>query len=178
MYLRSVTAIAVAAALALPSVAAATTTAVRTGSFDAMGTGTLVVQGNLRVFGTLEGTIIVRDRVGGAVVKIAGIRQKPKLIFVGNRRIRVYTLRRVNDSYYAKGLNIRVELRSPKATVSMSAFGRGRVMRLAGEGTYHLNGGTEEQWSSPLLPLPITPPPPEPPTLPAGARAAIGEISA
>ena len=171
---RAVIAFAAAATLAAPTAALARGTVLRTGSFDAMGTGTLVAQGTLRVFGSLEGTMIVRDRVGGAVIKIAGVRQKPKLIFVGVRRVRVYTLRRINDSFYAKGDNIRVELRSPRATLSMSAFGRGRVLRMDGAGTYHLNNGAEEQWSSALLPLAITPSPPELPTPPAATPRVNG----
>ena len=175
---RFVTTVAAAALLALPAAAMAGKTATRTGSFDAMGTGTLVAQGNLRVFGTIQGTVVVRDRVGGAVVKIAGVRQKPKRIVVGDETIRVYTLKRVDDSFYAKGQNIRVELRSPKATLSMSAFGRGRISRLDGEGTYHLNGDIEEQWSSALLPLAIAPPPPEVPTPPATDRGLTAAVSA
>ncbi len=171
---RAVIAFAAAASLAVPTAALAKETVLRTGSFDAMGTGTLVAQGALRVFGSLEGRIIVRDRVGGAVIKIAGVRQKPKLVFVGARRVRVYTLRRIHDSFYAKGDNIRVELRSPRATLSMSAFGRGRVLRMDGAGTYHLNGGTEEQWSSALLPLAITPAPPELPTPPVATPRVNG----
>ena len=76
---RVIIAFAAAASLAVPTAALASTTAVQTGSFDAMGIGTLVAQGKLRAFGTIEGTIIVRDRIGGAVVKIAGVRQTPKL---------------------------------------------------------------------------------------------------
>ena len=166
----------VAAALALPAAGSAATTAVRTGSFDAMGTGTLAVQGNLRVFGTLTGTMLVRDRVGGAVVRIAGVRKRPKLTINAGKTIRVYTLRRVDASFYAKGTDIRVELRSPKATVSMSAFGRGRVLRLFGEGTYHLNGGVEEQWSSAVVPFAIKPPPPERPPPPVTPSVAIAGI--
>lgn len=173
----AVVALAAAASLAIPAAAVAKTTERQTGSFDAMGTGTLVAQGTLRVFGTIEGMIIVRDRAGGAVVKIAGVRQKPKVIVVGDRRVRVYTLRRIKDPFYAKGDNIRVELRSPRATLSMSALGRGRILRMDGQGTYHLNGGTEEQWSSALLPLAITPAPPELPTPPAAGRTSTAELS-
>jgi hypothetical protein len=170
-------AFAVAASLAVPTAALAKTTAIRTGSFDAMGTGTLAAEGSLRVFGTIEGMILVRDRVGGAVVKIAGVRQKPKVIFVGDRKVRVYTLRRINDDFYAKGDNIRVELRSPRATLSMSALGRGQVLRMDGDGTYHLNGVAGEQWSSTLLPLAIKPPPPELPTPSATRGATTAEVS-
>ncbi len=174
---RVIIAFAAAASLAVPTAALASTTAVQTGSFDAMGIGTLVAQGKLRAFGTIEGTIIVRDRIGGAVVKIAGVRQTPKLIVVGDRKVRVYTLRRINDSFYAKGSDIRIELRSPTATLSMSVLGRGRVMRLEGEGTYHLNGGTEEQWSSALLPLAIEPAPRDRRTPPAAGPTATAEFS-
>jgi hypothetical protein len=175
---RVVIAFAAAASLAVPAAALAKTTAIRTGSFDAMGTGTLAAEGSLRVFGTIEGMMIVRDRVGGAVVKIGGVRQKPKVIFVGLRRVRVYTLRRINDTFYAKGDNIRVELRSPRATLSMSVLGRGRILRMDGEGTYHLNGSVaDEQWSSALLPLAIKPTPPELPTPPAPGHATTATLS-
>jgi cytoskeletal protein CcmA (bactofilin family) len=171
---RIIVTLAALATLVVPSSALSATTAARTGSFDAMGTGTIVLQGKLRVFGTIQGTVIVRDRVGGAVVRIGGTRQKPKVIRNGGTVVRVYTLRKVDDSFYAKGDNIRVELRSPEANVSMSAFGRGRVIRLTGEGTYHLNGGTEEAWSSAVVPIAIQPPPPEPPN----PSAAANEVAA
>lgn len=141
-----------------------------------MGTGTLAAQGNLRVFGTVEGTVLIRDRVGGAIVKIAGVRQKAKRTIVNGKTIRIYTLKRVNATFYAKGRNIRVELRSPKETLSISAVGRGTVLRMAGEGTYHLNGGVEELWSSALLPLAIAPPPPvesTPLVVPGGPTAGV-----
>lgn len=165
---RIVIAVAAIAMLAIPATSLATRTAVRTGSFDTMGTGTLVAQGSLRAFGTIEGTVIVRDRVGGAIVKIGGVRQKPRLVELGDRTIRVYILKKVSDSFYAKGDNIRIELRAPDSSMSMSALGRGRIMRLDGEGTYHLNGGDEQPWSSALLPLAIAPLPPELPTPPGG----------
>ncbi len=169
---RTVIAIAAATMLAAPAAALATSTAARTGSFDAMGTGTLVAQGKLRVFGTIKGTVLVRDRTGKAVVKIAGVRQKPKRVLVGGKAVRVYLIKRVDGAFYAKGEDIKVELRAPKATLSMSAFGRGRITLLDGEGTYHLNGLDEEQWTSALLPLAITPPEPEnkPPTDGDGPR--------
>lgn len=171
---RLIVTLAAFAALTVPSGAVSTTTAARTGSFDAMGTGTIVLQGKLRVFGTVQGTMIVRDRFGGAVVRIGGVRQKPKVVRNGDSVVRVYTLRKVDASFYAKGENIRVELRSPNATVSMSAFGHGRVMRLDGEGTYHLNGGAEQAWSSTVVPIAIKPPPPERPT----SRAATNGVAA
>ena len=173
---RVIIAFAAAASLAVPAAALARQTVLRTGSFYAMGTGTVAVQGALRVYGTIEGTVIVRDRVGGAVVKIAGVRQKPKLVVVGDRRVRVYTLRRINDTFYAQGDNIRVELRSPRATLSMTAIGRGRVVTLDGEGTYDLNGDlVAEQWSLAMLPLAIKPPHPEL-NPPAGRRATTAEL--
>jgi hypothetical protein len=158
---RIATAFAVAAALTVSATAMASKSAARPGSFDAKGTGTLVAQGKLRVFGEIDGTVIVRDRAGDAVVRLGGIRQKPKAVVSGDRTIRVYTLRKVDDAFYAKGDNIRVELRAPDGNVSMSAFGRGTVTRLEGEGTYHLNGGEEQSWSSAIVPVAIKPPPPE-----------------
>ena len=165
--------VALAVSLAVPSGALASKSAARTGSFDAMGTGTLVAQGNLRAFGTIDGTIIVRDTVGGAIVRIDGVRQKPtRLITSGSRTTRIYNLRRIDDSFFVKGQNVRIELRSPTTTLSMSAIGRGRVTVLSGEGTYHVNGGDELQWTSAILPIKIAPPPPAPRTAPSTTRSA------
>lgn len=160
---RVITALAVAASLLVPTGAIATKSAARTGSFDAMGTGTLVLQGNLRAFGTIDGKVIVRDSAGGAIVRIGGVRQKPtRIIGSGDDAIRVYNLKRVDASFFVRGQGVRIELRSPETTLSMSAIGRGRVTVLSGQGTYHLNGGDELQWTSAIVPIKIAPPPPEP----------------
>ena len=136
--------------------------AARVGGFDATGSGTVVTRGNLTVFGNITGTFVVRDPVGGATVKLNGVRQQPAIIVADGREVRVYRLRKVQDaSFYAKGRNIRVELRStPDTTLSMTALGRGTVQRLEGTGTYHLNGGTEEQWPPVASPIEIRPPKP------------------
>ncbi len=170
--------LAVAAALVVPAVSVATTTAERTGTFDAQGTGTIVAQGRLSAaFGTIDGTglIIVRDRLGDAVVKIGKVRQRAKVIRVGGRRVRVFTIRRASGAFLVQGRGLRMEIRSPNADVSVTMFGRAAVTRLAGTGVYQLNAGPETQWSSAPLPLQIKPPPPVPPREkslePAGATA-------
>lgn len=167
---RIVIAITAATLLTAPTAALAASTAARTGSFDAMGTGTLVAEGKLRVFGTIEGTIVIRDRIGGAVVKIAGVRQRPKRTVVRGQTQFVYKLQDIDGAFFAKGQSIRIELRAPdEQTLSMSAFGRGQVTRLSGEGTYHLNGDDEHEWTSAVPPIEIAPPQSFPkPTPPGG----------
>ncbi len=134
-----------------------------------MGTGTLVAEGKLRVFGTMEGTIVIRDRIGRAVVKIAGVRQRPKRSVVRGQTQFVYKLRDVDGAFFARGESIRIELRtSDEQTLSVSAFGRGEVTRLSGEGTYHLNGDEEQEWTSAVPPIEIAPPDAFPKPTPPG----------
>lgn len=133
-----------------------------------MGTGAVTVQGKLRVFGTIDGTVVIRDRAGDAVVKIGGIRQKPKRAMVRGQRQIVYRFKNVDGAFFVKGRNIKIELRATDETLSMSAFGRGEITRLTGEGTYHLNGGDELEWTSAILPIAINPPQPLPKPTPPG----------
>jgi hypothetical protein len=155
---------AAAATLAVPAATVATTQAERAGTFDAIGVGTIVAQGRFSaVFGSIQGpgVIMVRDPFGGAVVKLGAKRQRPRLVRTpAGRIVRVYAVRTTGDSFIVQGRGLRVELRSPKTTMSVSMFGRGSVTRLAGDGTYHLNNGTETPWLSAPLPLQIKPPPP------------------
>ena len=155
----------------------AQTDAMRVGSFDATGTGTLVAQGNLTAFGKIDGSVLVRDRVGGAIVKINGIPQRPRLVRVGLRSVRVFTVRKATGSFYVRGRAVRIELRAPAATLSVAIIGRGTVPRLDGDGTYTLNAEPTADWIGAPLPLHIRPPQrvsPEPArttteTAPAGA---------
>ena len=82
----------------------------------------------------------------------------------------VYKLQDIDGAFFAKGQSIKIELRAPdEQTLSMSAFGRGQVTRLSGEGTYHLNGDDEHEWTSAVLPIEIAPPQSFPkPTPPGG----------
>ena len=123
-----------------------------------MGTGTVIAQGKLRVFGTIDGTVVIRDRSGDAVVKIGGIRQQPKRAMLRGQRQIVYRFKNVDGAFFVRGRNIKIELRATGETLSMTAFGRGEVTRLTGEGTYHLNGGGELDWTSALVPIVIDPP--------------------
>jgi hypothetical protein len=151
--------------LALSAAALSKTTAMRVGSFDATGTGTLVTQGNLTAFGKIEGSFVVRDSVGAAVVKVNGLRQRPKLVRVGLRTVRVFTIRRANGPFYVRGRGVRIELRAPTATLSVAIIGRGTVTRLDGNGTYTLNTEATAEWIGAPLPIRIKPPPkvaPEP----------------
>ncbi len=135
-----------------------------------MGTGTLVAEGKLRAFGTIEGTILIRDRTGGAIVKIAGVLQRPKRSVVRGQTQFIYNLKDVDGAFFVKGRSFRIELRaSGEQTLSVSAFGRGAVTRLSGEGTYHLNGDEEHEWTSAVPPIEIAPPDTFPkPTPPGG----------
>jgi len=163
---RILASLTVAAALVVPAAAIASTTAERAGTFDAEGVGQIVAQGRFSaVFGSIQGTglIIVRNPTGDPVVKLGTKRQRPKLVRVGRRVVRVYTIRRAGGSFFVQGRGLRVDLRSPSATISVSLFGRGSVTRLSGAGTYHLNDGETTDWASAPLPLQITPPPPPPP---------------
>ncbi len=157
-----------ATVLVTPVAVSASTTAARTGSFDAMGTGTVIAQGKLRVFGMIDGTVAVRDLAGGAVVKIAGVRQKPRRVMLRGRAQFVYKIKDVDGAFFANGRGLRVELRAPDGTLSISAFGRGTITRMSGEGTYHLNGGDEQSWSTAAMPLAIAPPSKAPNPEPVG----------
>ncbi len=163
---RLFTALVLTLTLALSTVALSKVTAMRVGSFDATGTGTLVAQGNLTAFGKMEGSIIVRDRVGGALVKVNAVTQRPKLVRVGFRIVRVYTIRKAKGAFYVRGKDVRVELRAPKAQLSVAIIGRGTVSRLDGEGTYTLNTDPTADWLDAPLPIRIRPqrPAPEEPT--------------
>lgn len=166
MHRRLFTALVLTLTLALSTVALARVTAMRVGSFDATGTGILVAQGDLTAFGKIDGSIVVRDRVGGALVKVNAVTQRPKLVRAGLRIVRVYTIRKANGAFYVRGRNVRVELRAPKAQLSVAIIGRGIVSRLDGEGTYTLNTAPSADWLGAPLPILIRPQrrPPEEPT--------------
>lgn len=142
----------------------------RVGSFDANGTGTFAARGELTTFGKIEGagTILVRDRVGGAVVKVNGVRQRFKVVRVGLRLVRVYTIpvrkaptttsRLVKStSFYVRGMDVRIELRAPKSVLSLALIGRGQVVTLTGDGTYSLNDEPPAEWIDAPLPIQIKP---------------------
>jgi hypothetical protein len=157
---RTIISIAVGAALLAPAASLASLTTERVGSLEATGTGTIVARGNLTAFGRIEGTVLVRDRHGRAVVRINGVRQRPKTVGTGVNAVRVYTIRRASGAFYAQGKNVRIELRSPANDLSVTMFGRGAVTQMTGEGTFKLNAGEEEQWVNAAVPLQIRPAPP------------------
>lgn len=170
MHRRLFTALALTLTLAVSTVALSTSTAMRVGSFDANGTGTFAARGELTAFGKIDGsgTIVVRDRAGGAVVKLNGLPQRFKLVRVGLRVVRVYTipLRRgpvttsksvKPSSFYVRGRDVRIELRAPKAVLSVALIGRGQVLLLDGEGTYSLNNEPPAGWIDAPLPIQIKP---------------------
>lgn len=164
MRVRLLIALASVAALAVPLTASATTAAVRTGSFSASGTGTVVINGNFTdAFGSkLRGTLIVRDQAGDARVLIGGVVQKAKRVKVGNRFVRVFTIERPNRAFafHVKGSRVRITIKSPSNTLSIQVFGRGAVTRLEGDGTYILNDDAEATWGEAPLPLQIKAPRP------------------
>ena len=178
MHRRLLPALVLTLTLGLSVGALASTSAMCVGSLDASGTGTLAAQGSLTAFGKLDGSIIVRDRVGGAVVKINAVPQRPKLVRVGFRTVRVFTIRKAKGPFYVRGANVRIELRAPKSPLSVAIIGRGMVLRLDGDGTYTLNTDPVAQWSDAQLPIFIRPErrvDPEPPRTtaaitPTGAR--------
>jgi len=162
---RVLTTLAVGATLLVPAALFATTTVERAGTFDATNVGTIVAQGRFSaVFGTIEGTgaLLVRDPSGTAVVKLGAKRQRPKVVKVGARRIRVYTIRKAKGAFFVQGKGLRVELRSATSTISISLFGRGSVTRLSGDGEYKLNTDPPVALSAAPLPLQIKPPPSAP----------------
>lgn len=161
---RHLIAVAVTASLAVPAVASATISAERTGSFAASGTGTVVVNGSFTdAFGSkLRGTLIVRDPKGDAKVLIGGVAQKAKRITIGTKVVRMFTIRRPNRafSFYVKGSNVRITIKSPDNPLSLQVFGRGTVTRLDGDGTFTLNDDAPVAWADAALPLRIKPPKP------------------
>jgi hypothetical protein len=165
MMRRVITTLAVGATLIVPAALVGTTTAQQTGTFDATNVGAIVAQGRFSaVFGTIEGTgtLLVRDPSGTAVVKLGAKRQRPKVVKVGARKVRVYTIRKAKGAFFVQGKGLRVELRSASSKISISLFGRGSVTRLSGDGEYKLNTDPPVALSAALLPLQIKPPPPAP----------------
>jgi hypothetical protein len=155
---RTLIAIAVSTALVAPAASLAYQSTERVGSLEATGTGTIVARGDLTAFGQIDGTVLVRDRQGRAVVKINGVRQRPKVLGRGVAAVRVYAIRGASGAFYAQGKNIRVELRSPASDLSVTMFGRGTVSQMSGQGTYRLNAGEEDQWVNAPVPFQIRPP--------------------
>lgn len=157
MHRRLLPALVLTLTLGLSAAALSQTAAMRVGSFDASGTGTLVAQGSLTAFGKIDGSIVVRDRVGGAVVKLNAIPQRPKLVRVGFRTVRVFTIGKARGPFYVRGANVRIELRAPKSPLSVAIIGRGAVLRLDGDGTYTLNTDATAPWIGAELPIHIKP---------------------
>jgi hypothetical protein len=172
---RLFTALVLTLTLAVSTVALSKGTAMRVGSFDANGTGTFAARGDLTAFGKIDGSgiILVRDRAGGAVVKLNGVPQRFRLMRVGLRVVRVYTIpvrKRLvaaskplkEPTFYVRGKDVRIELRVPKAVLSVAIIGRGQVLVLDGEGMYSLNDDPPAEWIGAPLPIQIKPKRPAP----------------
>jgi len=148
----------IAALIALPTTASAATlhAGERVGTFDARGSGTLIAQGKLTAYGRYTGTIIVRDPIGTAVVRLNGVRQRPRTV---SKRIRIYSVTaRASRAFYVQGNNVNVQIRTPRSrSLSISMFGRARVTRLAGIGRFAVNSGDEATWASARTPLQVAP---------------------
>lgn len=153
----------IAALVATPALATttpprATFQGTSVGTFDAAGRGNVVLRGQLTAFGQIRGRLEVRDAVGGAVVKLNGVTQKPRLVRVGTTVVRVYLFRNVNRKFYVRGRSVRIALATTGSNaLSVSAYGRGRVLELAGTGSYTLNAGEQGEWSNAGPPLAIRP---------------------
>ncbi len=160
MNARHISAIAAVVALGLSAPALAGPTGKRVGSFTAMGTGTVAAQGNMTAaFGKIKGSIVVRDRVGEAVVKVRGVAQTPRLVTSDGRTIRVFTIPRAKGTFFIKGANVRITLASGANAISVTMIGRGKVTRLSGDGTYSVNDENSLNWADAVPPIPIAPPP-------------------
>jgi hypothetical protein len=126
------------------------------GTFAATGRGVVMLRGNLTVYGNMVGTFVVRDPFGTAVVKVNGVARRGRLLPNGDR---LYSFPRATRSFFARGRAIRVTLAAggKGGRVNVSAYGRGRVTRLAGTGTWVLNNGAPTRWVRAVLPILIQP---------------------
>lgn len=162
MNARHISAIAAVVAIGVSAPAIAGPTGKRVGSFTAMGTGTVTAQGNMTAaFGKIKGSIIVRDRIGGAVVKVRGVAQTPRVVTSDGRTIRVFTIPKARGTFFIKGTNLRITLASGTNPISVTMIGRGKVTRLSGEGTYSVNDDEPRSWADAVPPIAIAPPPME-----------------
>ncbi len=128
------------------------------GTFDASGSGQVTVRGQVTAFGRIDGSLVVRDLAGGAVVKLNGVAQRPKVVLTATGKVRVFTFLRVSKNFYVKGRNVRIALGSRAGReLSISAYGRGQVLRLGGNGTFAVNGGDVQSWLDGVLPIAIRP---------------------
>lgn len=126
------------------------------GTFAATGRGVVMLRGNLTVYGNMVGTFVVRDPFGTAVVKVNGVARRGRLLPNGDR---LYSFPRATRSFFARGRAIRVTLAAggKGGRVNVSAYGRGRVTRLSGSGTWVLNNGAATRWVRAILPIIIQP---------------------
>lgn len=154
-----------AALVTIPAVSATATDAPRqidqgttAGYFDANGSGQVTVRGQLTAYGRIEGGLIVRDTAGGAVVKLNGVVQRPKVVLTPTGKVRVFTFLRISKNFYVKGKSVRVALSTrPGRELSISTYGRGQVLRLDGSGTFAVNGEATQSWLDAVLPITIRP---------------------
>ncbi len=104
---------------------------------QAWGSGAMTVSGRMVVTGTIpqRGQVVVIDRRGDATAYLAG----ESLTF---RRGRA-TVRRAQGILFVTGSKVSVQVLG--VDLSFSIAGNG-VARLAGSGTYRLNGGRERSW--------------------------------
>ncbi len=147
------------ALVAVPATAsgAVTHAGERVGTFDARGVGTITAQGKITAFGRINGTIMVRDPSGKAIVRLNGTRQRPRPARRGAPRIYLIPTKGTR-TFYAQGNNVRVQLTAPRTgSISLSMFGHARVLRLAGVGVYSVNSGADAPWTTATTPLRVMP---------------------
>lgn len=125
------------------------------GTFEIVGRGVVIVRGQLTVYGTLTGQLIVRDFAGTAIVKLSGVRMRPRVLANG---VRLYNYPRLKHrSIYVKGRNVRVAFATgTKGSVAIAGFGFGSIVRMTGTGSYVLNDSPRRPWSG-LRVIPIRP---------------------
>ena len=143
--IRRALAAAVALSLIVPVVAEAQDRPARidqrvpSAQLQATGSGTMNLVGRLAVNGSIpdRGTVVVIDRAGDARAHLAGV----PLAFDRRGRARVS---RASGILFVSGSDVTVQVTGVRLTFSIAGFGRGR---LAGDGTYQLNGDPPKAWS-------------------------------
>jgi hypothetical protein len=128
--------------LGLPATAEAASSSARV---QATGTGTIVVQGQLVVFGLVTGTsrITVVDRRGDGHVTMNG-RTRMRSLKGQRRKKRRILIRKAEGRFYVRGSRISVVVRSPSLNVAIAGKGK---LRMKGVGRYTLNGSRARNWS-------------------------------
>lgn len=126
------------------------------GTFEANGTGTVVINGKQTSYGRFSGRMTVRVLKGNATVRIQGVRQK--LTRNATTGHLTFTLTSATSRpFYVSGGKVRLQFVSaPKKRLSVSMFGVARVV-VRGSGTYRVNGGAATAWPREQRTVPVRP---------------------